>query len=289
MDESALRLLLSHAEACRSVLHFWLEFWTAVVVVGVTLEVFYVIKEYRNDLHDYRRAIIHPPEKPSVLLLTLGLLGAALVAVGVAGELWADAKIETAETEIRKLNNDLSLLLSKEAGDAKASADGAASAAAKAEASATRATKEEEELRQKVGWRHLSDSDWGNLVQTLHPFAGQKYSLFVAADTGTAHSDSEIDDFRDQLDSAMGRAHWDYVNSGRMGAGSSTGVTVKVLSSRTPSTDKAATALVSWLSSHRKQAVKEVLDVKKGGRLDTFSEKPVNPSEGIEIIVGKRI
>ena len=82
MDESALKILLDNLEMSRSSLHGWLHFWTFLVVVGVALEVVFVIWEYRELLHDFRRGIVHPPEKPSVLLLVLGLLGAGLVAVG---------------------------------------------------------------------------------------------------------------------------------------------------------------------------------------------------------------
>ena len=133
MDESALRILVSSLEASRSTLHWWLEFWTFLVVAGVALEVVFVVWEYVEELHDSNRGIVHPPERPSRLLFALGLLGAALVATGVAGELYAESKIETVETRIRRANDELFSLLSKEAGDAKTS-----SGEAKASASAVK-------------------------------------------------------------------------------------------------------------------------------------------------------
>lgn len=88
----------------RSSLHGWLHFWTFLVVVGVALEEFFVVKEYAAELRDFRRGIVHPPEKPSILLFRLGLLGAGLVAIGVAGELYVDVQAGKVETEIREAN-----------------------------------------------------------------------------------------------------------------------------------------------------------------------------------------
>jgi len=56
------------------------------------------------------------------MLFVLGLFGAGLVAAGVSGEFWKESQIAAVETCIRKGNDALFLLLSKEAGDAAASA-----------------------------------------------------------------------------------------------------------------------------------------------------------------------
>lgn len=122
MDESALRILLAKLEGSQSSFHWWLEFWTAMVALGVILEVVFVVWEYIEDLHDFRRGIVHPPERPSTVLLLLGLFGASLVAVGVSGEWYEEASVEHVETQIRQANDALYLLLSKEAGDAAKSA-----------------------------------------------------------------------------------------------------------------------------------------------------------------------
>jgi len=117
MDESALKRLLDNLDISRSSLHGWLHFWTFLVVVGVALEVVFVVWEYAEDMHDFRRGIVHPPAKPSALLLVLGLLGAGLVAIGVAGELYIDVQAGRLETEIRKVNELRISLLMKEATD----------------------------------------------------------------------------------------------------------------------------------------------------------------------------
>jgi hypothetical protein len=114
MDESALKILLVNLETCRSSLNSWLSWATLLVVIGVVLEVVFVIWEYREDLHDFRRGVLHPPEKPSVWLLVFGLFGSILIAVGVAGELYIGTKIGTVETKIRGANDLRAALLSKE-------------------------------------------------------------------------------------------------------------------------------------------------------------------------------
>jgi hypothetical protein len=102
-----------------------LGFWTFLVALGVALEVIFVIWEYLEELHDFRRGIIHPPERPRTLLFVMGLLGAGLVAAGVSGEYQKESQIATVETCIRAGNNALFLHLSKEAGDAQTSAKNA--------------------------------------------------------------------------------------------------------------------------------------------------------------------
>lgn len=122
MDESALRRALASLDDCSSLQHWWLGFWTTVVVVGVAFEIIFVVWEYIEERRDCRRSLLSPPVTPNLPLFILGFLGAAMVTAGVAGELFEESKIATVETCIRKGNDQLSLLLSKEAGDAKTSA-----------------------------------------------------------------------------------------------------------------------------------------------------------------------
>jgi hypothetical protein len=158
MDESALRKTLASLDVCSSSQHWWLGFWTFLVVAGVTLEIVFVVWEYIEDLHECRRSLLYPPLKPNLLLFSLGLFGAGLVAVGVAGELYVESKIATAETCIRKGNDELTLLLSKKAGDAAESAKRAEDSAKVTGNQAERAkdeadivTKRAEDLTQYVG------------------------------------------------------------------------------------------------------------------------------------------
>src|ERR1700722_18564072 len=169
--------------------------WSFLVVVGVSLEVVFVVWEYVEELHDFRRGVVHPPERPIRLLFFLGLLGAALVAIGVAGELYAESKIETVETGIRKANDELFLLLSKEAGDAEKSAK-----AAHEEADAVKKETDVLTLRLENASRQLGKLEKNIAVQgpraqliikaapelarKLAPFAGQRVGLFVCGQQG---------------------------------------------------------------------------------------------------------
>jgi hypothetical protein len=81
----ALRQLLDCLEASRLSLHWWLSLFTWLVVVGVVSETFFVIWEYRNETHDFRRGIIRPPDRPNRFKFVLEIVGVGLVAIGVAG------------------------------------------------------------------------------------------------------------------------------------------------------------------------------------------------------------
>jgi len=185
MDESALKILLDNLEMSRSSLHGWLLFWTFLVVLGVALELVFVVKEYIDQSHDFRRGIIHSPEKPSTMLFVSGLLGAGLVAIGVAGELYIDVQAGKVETEIRKANELRAALLSKEASDAKTSAEGAAKAASEAKASAKvigeQAAILEATVRRLIwqGPRDILLSDAGKSFKPLRRFSGQQFRFSV--------------------------------------------------------------------------------------------------------------
>src|SRR4051812_20739905 len=122
MTEAALRALVNNLDACRASLHGWLQFWTWLVVVGGAVQFISLLKEYRNELQDFRRGIVHPPDKPRLSLFLVGFFGIALVVTGVSGELTIEAKLGALETKIRKADNELYSLLSLEAGNAARSA-----------------------------------------------------------------------------------------------------------------------------------------------------------------------
>jgi hypothetical protein len=225
MDESALKTLLDKLEMSRSSLHGWLHFWTFLVVVGVALEVFFVVKEYAAELRDFRRGIVHPPEKPSILLFMLGLLGAGLVAIGVAGELYVDVQAGKLETEIREANELRVSLLSKEAGDAKTSAkeaeaaakgakvqsDKATTSASNALGLATRVRREAAGAVREIGKlktpRHLSEEQQERIKSKIKPFPGTPFDLFVSAD-------SESSALMHTIDTVLRSAGWIFNETG---------------------------------------------------------------------------
>lgn len=143
MDESALRSLIASLDKQGGGLHWWLHFWTWMVIIGCAGELIFVIHDHLDDRRLWYKArtngFIAFPERPSLSVLALELLSVAFVVVGIAGELNVDFKSGRLETQLRDANTKLVLLLEGKANDAETAARGAASAAGQAEASSGRA------------------------------------------------------------------------------------------------------------------------------------------------------
>lgn len=77
------------------------------MTIGVAMEVVVIVIEYRHELHAFNRGIIRPPDKPIRWLFGVGLLGAGLVAIGVAGEFGAHIKAGKIESDMRIANRQL--------------------------------------------------------------------------------------------------------------------------------------------------------------------------------------
>jgi hypothetical protein len=107
MDETSLKSLIASLEAHRDALGFWLNLFSGMVAGGVVAEIAFVVREYWENLHDWRRGIVRPPNRPSRTWFVFEVLGVALVSIGVAGEFFIDVKAGALETEIRKANSDL--------------------------------------------------------------------------------------------------------------------------------------------------------------------------------------
>lgn len=122
MDVSSLARDLANLENSWSSLDWWLNFWTIIVVVGVGVELLVIITEYAQGWQDFKRGTIHSPDKPSILIFGLGFLGAALVAIGVAGELRIHVKAGKIEADMRDKTRQLVALVEGEAANANAEA-----------------------------------------------------------------------------------------------------------------------------------------------------------------------
>lgn len=200
-DESALRSALASLDACNSSLHWWFGFWTFLVAFGVALEVIFVVWEYLEELHDLRRCLMHPPRRPNTALFVLGLLGAGLVAAGVSGEFWKESQIATVETCIRKGNDALFLLLSKEAGDAEKSAVNSKRASDDVAATAKDLAEELSRLRGETAARRLSKEQNDSLRKSIE---GMPTPIAI----GCNPMDSEARDLTVDFFKVMESAHW---------------------------------------------------------------------------------
>jgi hypothetical protein len=125
MDASALaisaeilRSSIRAIESRSSSLESWLYFWVSLVVIGVAIEIVLVMLEYREELEDFHRGTIHSPEKPKRLKFGFEFLAAALVVIGVSGELVIDVRAGRLQTELRTKNGELIRLLEGTAGAA---------------------------------------------------------------------------------------------------------------------------------------------------------------------------
>ncbi len=196
MDALALSRKLDSLEKSWSGLDSLLNFWTLLVVAGVVIEVFVLVIEYRHEWKDFRRGTIHTPDKPSLLLFLLGMAGATLVAIGVAGEFRIHVEAGKIETDIR--DNTRQLVSLADADAAKAS-----ERASKNEKDAAEIRLRAEHLAELLAWRTISKEQAVRLTKNLAPFAGQRIDVFWYAD------DAEAEQFSNQLIEIFKGAKWD--------------------------------------------------------------------------------
>ncbi|MGB6944191.1 MAG: hypothetical protein WBE37_17455 [Bryobacteraceae bacterium] len=174
----ALRSSIKSLESCSNSLEWLLYVFVALVVIGVVLEVGFVVWEYREDMKEFRRGIIHSPHRPSGRKLLFELVGAGLVAIGVAGELAIDVKSGGIQTALRAKNGELIDLLQnasavalraaseneKEAAQLRKDAEGL-----KKSAEGERAARVK--LEKQIAPRTLTESDRVTIGNKLRPFA----------------------------------------------------------------------------------------------------------------------
>lgn len=313
IDESALRRALANLDDCSSSRHWWLEFWTFWVVFGVVMEVIFVVWEYVNERRDFRQGTIHTPERPNIVLFTLGLLGAGLVAAGVSGEFWEESRIATVETCIRKGNNTLFLLLSKEAGDAATSVRVAREETNALKKEANEFGNRLSSLKSKANALSaqlnaispralLIHDNEDKLLKTAQPFPGQAFAIeicgtfakgppFQGRPTIANKDDLEKSEAGDALrDVLHSRADWHwwfvhglYWEKCRIGFGGPAwvGLFVFVNKNAPPKTADAAQTLGAELSAILPRQPKDMLV-----RVDPREASPDDPRSPFSLVVG---
>jgi hypothetical protein len=184
MDSSALFARLNNLENSWSSLDSWLKFWIALVVIGVAIELVVVVKEYRDDKHEWGRGIIRPPDRPSRWLLFWNFLGAGLVAIGVAGEFAIHLKAGKVETDMRDTTRQLVAIVDKDAGEAKKKAGDANREAAQLRKDAEGLKKQAEDektarvaLQKQLAWREPTDAQLSRIRDRLLAFRDQQFDV----------------------------------------------------------------------------------------------------------------
>ena len=130
MNVSELLSAIRTSEGSLEALDWWLKLWILLVVIGVGVEVVVVLVEHSHEYSAFRKAVISSPGKPSGWMLFWNLLGAGLVAVGVAGELAVHVRAGKIESDLKGFNRALVELSIRDAGEAKERAGSAIERAA---------------------------------------------------------------------------------------------------------------------------------------------------------------
>ena len=235
-----------------------------------------------------------------------------MVAIGVAGEFRFESKIESTETNIRKANDELFLLLSKEAGDAAKSAktahDEADTVGERADALARTLTTDESDevvlkdeilkLQAKLGDRHLTP-DQQHIVAMSLGRKGEKLSFIVLS------KEREVTNIAHDIFNAIAvagnkeSAQWDcsfFVAP--TNADPTRGIRIEILSPQSGKGDRAAVsnlvvALSSYLDVNGPVPMREFRDdfpysVDKFVAGNDRGEGTIDPNARIRIIIGKK-
>jgi hypothetical protein len=151
MDELYLRISIKILEMSISSLEPLLTMWEEFVVLGLVVEFVALSRDWWHERYDFLRGTIHTPEHPGYSKLFWGLLGTALIAVGVGEEVSLHIRSQKMEVEMRDTSNALVRKVTKEAGDAKKSADKAVDDANRAHEEAKGAHQEADAARKDAG------------------------------------------------------------------------------------------------------------------------------------------
>ena len=211
MDTSAFERTINTLEASLDSLEVWLLFMTALVVIGLVLEYWYEIPEAIDQL---RKAWSWKP--------ILVIVGGILITVGVAGELVVQRLASRKETDLRKANDAVFAVLNTKAGNAKASADGAAAALSVAQQKLADVTNKSDALTLRLArasnkvddieqdtlalgprWR-LLERGKDIFIKALKPFAGQRVTVVICG-----NGDVERFGLEQQVINMFREAGWD--------------------------------------------------------------------------------
>ena len=206
---AALRSSIKALESRSDSLEAWLYLWVALVVAGVVLEVGFVFWAYKEEREEYHRGTIRSPQKPRRGKLLFELLGAVLVAIGVAGELGVDVIAGRVHTDLRTNNGALIQLLEGVSASALSNAADANERASKNEKEAARLNKLAEDERTarvnieaRVSWRRLTEQQKAEMGAALGAhFSNQGVSFWYSA------GDAESSWFAADLAEAVQASH----------------------------------------------------------------------------------
>lgn len=237
-----------------------------VVALGVAAEIIGIVWEYRDDLRDWRRGIIRPPDRPSSKKLWFEIAATLLVVAGIFGEAGASLELASINSQLRSITSELRAksdqllaLVTQVAGDAATNAQRAKDRADEVGGTADNLRRQlaaevtvelaarhrEAELEKSIAPRVLPiDLD----DVSLKPFAGTHFVLEVLPEFEAIRAANHIKRL-------VGGAGWFIDKTDRnpqLDAEAFDGVTISDSSTKTDlaQAGKASAALTMWLKCH---------------------------------------
>jgi hypothetical protein len=189
MDASALDNAISALEKSISIvesqvdsLEFWLWVSTTVVVIGVALELCFIVREHHSQREAWRRASIRSPEKPSAWFFILEMASVLLVVLGIAGELVVGVFSANKNAELRNKNGLLVALVREKASNAEKEAGQARKEAEALRQSNLLLQSEILKVQERMADRHLSAAQRARIIPALLKFARETANLMPRLD-----------------------------------------------------------------------------------------------------------
>src|ERR1019366_5802451 len=203
----------------------WLWLSSLAVIIGVALEVYFVVNQYREEREAWGRGFVRPPDRPSPWLLAVEVASIILVVAGIVGELGIGILSSNSNAKLRTLNNSRLDLVRQQAtdavtqaGDAKQSATQARDAAASAVSSAASARKEadsfekdiassKEQLLMMSARYKLIRKGEAEFIKAIEAFPGQQVELQLCR--ALVDTDNETGALYQSLVDLLSKAKWE--------------------------------------------------------------------------------
>jgi hypothetical protein len=206
---SALEREITTLESSSVPLERLLPWVTGLVAIGVALEFWVIIREYRDELRIWRHGTMGFPERPSIGKFVIEFLSVLLITFGIVGELWVGIKItsingtlRSKSAELRSESDQLLALVTQQSGDANARA----AEANRQVAEANRKSEEERLARVKieaaVAFRSLDDQQKRDIGTAL-----ARFGSITGASIWFANGSTEAELFADDIAEALRSAH----------------------------------------------------------------------------------
>lgn len=192
MNDAVLKSILYALTAGRVFFESALTFWTWLVVIGVGLELVFIVWTNHEERGEWFRALataVNPmPSRPSTLKLFCELFSVLLVVIGIVGELRVETILGAINAAIADVNGQVVLRLQSQAASAATSAKRAQSSADELSGYLTTAIHEEEDARTRLetakrdirllenetAWRRINGPE---LTEKMKPFTDTRFMI----------------------------------------------------------------------------------------------------------------